>query len=664
MNLRCFMFLRRLIMSVGVIIFLALSSVIQGLNLDPCTDGVFEVVDNAVNTITCYDKDYSSKTSYTWYWTFTPNRGTSFQIGNCTLSNGLIWTSFSCDKGEPSMFALTTGKNATVLTINTKKYKRERINDGKSRFGNSTISCAQQQKTDSCTTDFVHPVLDAACSVTFSTAASPWRVVIHCDVSKMFSAMGRYACQFFLAKGREPDTKIGSKIMTTTSIEGESDVRGWCNMTSSLPTSDGVYNLSAVITPGRNRFQANFTSTNHIRKPYAATLTDNCPSTVTEGDDVNCTCATTDVGSPEGTLRWVGSDTDHMSLFNVTRADNVKAFTCELMWNGELMNSLTYILNVFWPPATSPTHNCTDFVTEGSDVVCECVTNDVSNPLASLEWESTNSSFLWISDVKHSDAGRRFTCQMTWNGQLKGSTSYEIAVIRKPSSPLNYTCPAYVIKGSNLDCSCITNDFGFPLATLQWTVTNSSQLIRHNVHLDDAGTTFTCQLVWNESTVASLTYTLHVAVDAESLEKARLRWLGAGLACGLAVGLVLVLVLVVVFVLWRCGLVRPCSSASVVKRNKDKDGGSRTQAASNIEEPRASNAETQNTQAKGVLSGYEMCDIGPTEAETPPPKTRAQTKPKRTKKQGTRTPTGHQNPAFVSEDDGIIYENGPMQRRF
>lgn len=82
-------------------------------------------------------------------------------------------------------------------------------------------------------------------------------------------------------------------------------------------------------------------------KPYAATLTDNCPSTVTEGDDVNCTCATTDVGSPEGTLRWVGSDTDHMSLFNVTRADNVKAFTCELMWNGELMNSLTYILNVF-----------------------------------------------------------------------------------------------------------------------------------------------------------------------------------------------------------------------------------------------------------------------------------------------------------------------------
>ncbi|KAK7114416.1 uncharacterized protein [Littorina saxatilis] len=651
-----------------VIVFCTSVAVVKGLSLEPCSDGVFEVVDHATNELTCSD-DISRLRP--WSWTLTTKETLSFQIGSCRQRfSWILLFSCSTSTSSSSVFHLSRqAENTTVLVISTTVDNyvlsgRSFLN-GASVFENSSISCTVGNKVARCTTDFVHPVQNASCSVKFNADTSPWSVVSHCDVSRTFSAMGRYICRLFSSARGETPSPTGLNVsMTTIPIETGNDVSGSCDLTLPLPSSDGLYAFSVEITPGREKFEASFIGTNQIRKPSTAALSHNCPSSVKEGDDVMCLCSANDVGSPPGKVQWTISDTDWLSLSNVAR-EGRHLFTCRLVWNGQTIKSLTYTLDVIWPPSTSPMHNCPKYTTVGSNLHCNCVTTDAGQPRARFQWDLTGSSVLNISDVSQEDAGKTFTCRMTWNGKVMRVVTYKPQVYRqsyKPSSPLSHTCPPYVIERSNLDCSCVTDDVGNPPATLYWITTNSTRLTRHDVQRDDAGTKFTCQLAWNGSIVTSLDYALSIVSDNDSAEQAHRRGLATGLGSGLAVAAVLaVVVLVSVCLLWRRGWVLPCSAAPNTKETR-ATVGPRRKAMVHDQQQRTRQSDLLQATAGETSNVYDACDTSQTGVQAPYETLTMQYEPKKTKKRKTKS-KGQTNSAITQEDGGATYENVAMQQR-
>ena len=61
---------------------------------------------------------------------------------------------------------------------------------------------------------------------------------------------------------------------------------------------------------------------------------------------MSCTCSTTDLGQPAGVIRWTGTGTSQLSLSNVNKTQDGQQFTCEVMWNGQRVQSVVYTLHV------------------------------------------------------------------------------------------------------------------------------------------------------------------------------------------------------------------------------------------------------------------------------------------------------------------------------
>ena len=66
----------------------------------------------------------------------------------------------------------------------------------------------------------------------------------------------------------------------------------------------------------------------------------NCPASVIEGDDVNCSCQTS--GSPPAVVTWTfGGTTDNsvLQLRNVSRSLDGRNYTCNQYWGGYSNNN-------------------------------------------------------------------------------------------------------------------------------------------------------------------------------------------------------------------------------------------------------------------------------------------------------------------------------------
>ncbi|KAK7505827.1 hypothetical protein BaRGS_00003098, partial [Batillaria attramentaria] len=213
------------------------------------------------------------------------------------------------------------------------------------------------------------------------------------------------------------------------------------------------------------------------------------------------------------------------------------------------------------PSSVRMAHTCPEYVDEGSNLDCTCTATDLGSPPGSVEWDGTQSARLQRANVQRQDDRTIFRCRVLWNTASFGTGSYTLRVSRQPSTPLNHTCPKYVTEGSDLDCTCTTSDFGVPPGTTQWLESGSSRLVRSRVPREFAGTTFTCQLVWREQVVQSLTYTVSTAPSGALIQQARSEGLASGMGAGVGIGLVvaLVCVLVLVIVLWRRGWRLPCA---------------------------------------------------------------------------------------------------------
>lgn len=71
-----------------------------------------------------------------------------------------------------------------------------------------------------------------------------------------------------------------------------------------------------------------------------------------------------------------------------------------------------------------------------------------------------------------------------------------------------HTCPQTVTEGEDVDCVCFSDHLGLPSGYVVWTRTNSSKLKIEKVNRTFDGTSNVCVLMWNNTAVQSVTYTL------------------------------------------------------------------------------------------------------------------------------------------------------------
>ncbi|XP_025100102.1 uncharacterized protein LOC112567624 [Pomacea canaliculata] len=103
-------------------------------------------------------------------------------------------------------------------------------------------------------------------------------------------------------------------------------------------------------------------------------------------------------------------------------------------------------------------------------------------------------------------------------GQAQVLLSFtESSEIRPPSQPPSHNCPLYVEENDDVKCSCYTTDLGKPSGLVMWTETGSSVLRLEKVNRTQHENTYTCSLMWNNTDVLRVNYTLQVNYSSRVL---------------------------------------------------------------------------------------------------------------------------------------------------
>ncbi|KAK7477532.1 hypothetical protein BaRGS_00031217 [Batillaria attramentaria] len=313
-----------------------------GVRLQPCQSGVVEVFYSDSFNLTC--DQYSG--TVTWYVTYERQ----YTIGTCSTSSCQIDGS-----GSPGYFTLTflTPTSSRLIlhwTYTGLPYRH-------------TYTCRGSDQDD-CTVDFVSHAIVPASGLTFTSTR--WYVQGSSDVTSVFSSMGRYSCSWTETRDSNPvciefdsvscaltQTVNVSAIpnVTLTLTPDPSDVsniqdrRGTCSFSKRLPTDDGNYTYTVVVSPGNTERTAGSVE---IVRPVMPRVSC-CPSPYVPGQNTSvvCTCNTQSVGRPEGRLRWFrGSGNNNpinsgnygdtnliMTPQMVTFADfDVTTFRCDVDW--------------------------------------------------------------------------------------------------------------------------------------------------------------------------------------------------------------------------------------------------------------------------------------------------------------------------------------------
>lgn len=76
-------------------------------------------------------------------------------------------------------------------------------------------------------------------------------------------------------------------------------------------------------------------------------------------------------------------------------------------------------------PSSKPFHNCPQYVAVGDHLSCTCSGHDLGDPPGVLQWNSTLSTQLTISNVQSSDS-KTYSCQLLWNNTLEQIEKYTL----------------------------------------------------------------------------------------------------------------------------------------------------------------------------------------------------------------------------------------------
>ncbi|KAK7477510.1 hypothetical protein BaRGS_00031195 [Batillaria attramentaria] len=308
-----------------VLVLTAVLHVCTGLRLQPCRSGVVEVLEGS-NSFSFTCDQYSN--AITWY--YKTRRSLEQIIGTCDA------TACQATGIPPGLFSLTF-LTASSSRVNLTNQVTER------RYG-ITYRCADSQTTDRCQVDIVsHAVLPPAGA---SVTEARWALQGTSDVTSVFSSLGRYSCQWREADQSGQVISAIEGVLTLSPVISDSsntqNRTGTCTLSKSLPTLDGNYTYSVVVSPGQT---VRVGGAVHIVRPVTPRVTCSPSPWVPENTDVICTCSTQSVGRPEGRLRWFRGKINTINSGNygdtrltltsqrMTRADhNVTTFRCDVEW--------------------------------------------------------------------------------------------------------------------------------------------------------------------------------------------------------------------------------------------------------------------------------------------------------------------------------------------
>ncbi|XP_076438219.1 uncharacterized protein LOC143277324 isoform X3 [Babylonia areolata] len=197
---------------------------------------------------------------------------------------------------------------------------------------------------------------EVSCSVTTSTR---WTITVSCTVSKAYSALNRYRCDF--RQGSSTGTSVGKSTYSSAVSSGYTS--GTCTSTFPRPTSPGTYTYTVIVYPGVRSVSASgsVTVARPNNDPTITCTTQN--GYIRENTALECRCTASDLGQPQGRLRVYRDNTHRVSgnygnssvqfgESSVSSADNNAVYRCVLDWatsDSEDRNT-TFTLNVAYGP--------------------------------------------------------------------------------------------------------------------------------------------------------------------------------------------------------------------------------------------------------------------------------------------------------------------------
>ncbi|XP_025102364.1 uncharacterized protein LOC112568971 isoform X7 [Pomacea canaliculata] len=452
-----------------------------GTKIINCNNNKVEIFEDSPAPVTC--GDISSTGDVEW------RRGDGVSIGECK-ADGSCFTALYNDY-RLSRSAQSTESQLTLVP----DYRRH---------AGVTVTCHDRMgaSTASCTLVIKRHSELSECHVT--TNPVDWTVSGSCRVQQAFSSDNIYTCTWTRNTGQQ-------------TFGGFDASRELCSFTQALPQAGGLYTYSiSVSPPATTAFSQQLT----LVEPGSVTTT--CPQLLISGQNLSCTCQTTNTASPPATVRWEGRDSEKLVKTNVQREDNGTQFTCHVTWTGRVYTSINYTLLVHVEPGNITT-SCPDLVISGQDLSCTCQTTNTASPPATVRWEGRDSEKLVKTNVQREDNGTQFTCHVTWAGRVYTSINYSLLVIsvEGPSDVVISLTDAGSNGSSVITLSCNTTGVVYPSVNFTWstgvchneTHAARSSTCTASLHAEDDGKSVTCTAINSNDSRISVSTSVTLRID-------------------------------------------------------------------------------------------------------------------------------------------------------
>ncbi|XP_025102240.1 uncharacterized protein LOC112568904 isoform X2 [Pomacea canaliculata] len=382
------------------------------------SDSYWEVHSNKPdNTYTC--TGLSAQDTVQWdHWV--PDTSTT-NLGYCPPRPADGSQSVCIRPLSPIFIPSRISDDTSVMLINASATRDTRLFD-KGRMRCSAVRQTSLAGSESCRLDYIYAGANLSCTVQFRN--DTWSVFGQCSTERVYSAQKRYRCEWIQTKEPTREEILISNISMTVVPSVGTYVSGSCNMTSYLPPV-GQYTYRVTFVPGEVTVIASAIGNNTISRP-SSKPSHNCLQYIPEGNDLRCTCSVSDLGSPPGVLQWNTTGSAELRVLAV-QAGDVGTYTCQLLWNNTVVQSVEYTLTMASPPSIpvifslgGTTGTPAYPFLMGTSGILGCQSNQTGRPQATYSWPvpatgQASGSKLTFYNLSREDNGRTVKCRASNN---------------------------------------------------------------------------------------------------------------------------------------------------------------------------------------------------------------------------------------------------------